>query len=108
RERVKVEDAPTVNNLRTERDLVVSLEVTLAIRVTELDHLKADRPLNTPTNAAEVPHETEHTSRNSRNTLRTNSVRNRSAVTVKLRNLSTKTEVRVQLLLRVLPTQRRE
>src|SRR5690606_37849539 len=54
RERIQVGDAPPVDDLRTERDLVRTLEVALTVRVTELDHLEPDLTLDTPTHRVEV------------------------------------------------------
>src|SRR5690606_19493149 len=39
-ERRQVSDAPAVNNLSAERNLVVALQVAVAVRITELDQLE--------------------------------------------------------------------
>src|SRR5690625_3597650 len=56
RERIKVRDTPSVNNFRTERDLVTALQVTVAVCVTVTNDLKRHRLLKTPANRGEVTH----------------------------------------------------
>nr|DAU65751.1 MAG TPA: hypothetical protein [Caudoviricetes sp.] len=47
------ENIPSVQNLKTQSDLVPALQVTLAVRVTETDDLERQRPLNSPPNAVD-------------------------------------------------------
>src|SRR5699024_11001162 len=51
RHRIKVSETPAVNNLSTERDLVVTLQVAATVRVAVPDHLQHSPPLHTPAEA---------------------------------------------------------
>src|SRR5690606_7033883 len=97
RERGQVSDAPAVNNLGTERDLVVALEVAVAVRVTVTDQLQADLLLHTPADSGEVAHDTEDAGGGSGHAGSAHGLRDRSAVALQLRRIGAVGQRRVQL-----------
>src|SRR5699024_6418851 len=97
RERVKVSDAPAVNNLGTERDLVVALQVAVAVRVTVTDQLKADLLLHTPADSGEVARDAEDAGRVSGYAGSAHGLRDRSAVPLKLRGVGAVRQAGVNL-----------
>src|SRR5699024_5513697 len=56
-ERAQIGNAPAVNNLSTERNLVVALQVAVTVRVTVGDVLQADGLLDAPADGREVAHD---------------------------------------------------
>src|SRR5699024_2533928 len=52
-----ISDTPAVNNLGTERDLVVALQVTVTVRIAIGDVLQPDGLLDAPTDGREVAHD---------------------------------------------------
>src|SRR5699024_1950425 len=56
-ERAQISNTPAVNNLSTERNLVIALQVAVTIRVTVSDVLQADGLLHTPADSREVAHD---------------------------------------------------
>src|SRR5690606_17645249 len=112
-ERRQIGDAPAVNNLSAERDLVVALQVAVAVRVAVTDHLKADLLLHTPADGREVAHDAENVGGGLGNAVRANGLRDGDAVALKLRGVGAVGKSRVNLppvrvaLLRELHRERR-
>src|SRR5690606_22887518 len=104
----QVRDTPAVDDLGTERDLVVALQVTPAVRVAVLDHLESDPALHTPPDGGEIPDKRQHVGRRGGHADSADGVRYRRPVSVQLGYVGRQPEVRVELLLGVGPAQRRE
>src|SRR5690606_18881897 len=96
-ERRQVSDAPAVNNLSTESNLVVTLKVAVAVRIAVTDQLQADLLLHTPADSGEVAHDTEDARRVSGHTGSAHGLRDRSAVALKLRRIGAVGQAGVKL-----------
>src|SRR5699024_2206071 len=82
-ESVQITNTPPVHNFSTERDLVITLQVALAVRVTITDHLKTNRLLHTPTDRREITNKRANTRLALLNTKIRNSTRSSGTVILK-------------------------
>src|SRR5699024_4328674 len=93
-ERAQISNTPAVNNLSTERHLVIALQVAVTIRVTVSDVLQADGLLNAPADGREVAHDSREIVVLLGNVLRGHSARDSNRMPVQLGH-ARETNVRV-------------
>src|SRR5699024_10257245 len=90
-----ISDTPAVNNLGTERDLVVALQVTVTVRIAIGDVLQPDGLLDAPTDGREVTHDSREVVVLLRHAVSRNGARDSNLVTVQLGH-AREPDVRVQ------------
>src|SRR5699024_2578922 len=94
-ERAQISNTPAVDNLSTERHLVITLQVAVTVRVTVSDVLKPNGLLHTPADSREIAHDSSKIIVLLGDILSGNGAGNSNRVPVQIRH-TRETDIRVQ------------